>query len=179
MSLINDALKKAQQSPPRNQPGAPLPPLQATPEESSHTAVWLVPAIIIFLVFGAIFFIGWAAAHKSVSVVTEQVGVTEQAPVEGVLLPGDMPPPMPPLPPPPPEPVVQKPAPVVPTNTPPPLPKLQGIFYSDAAPSAILDGKTVRPGQLFKKIYTVKEITRFTVVLIGPDNKEITIGMGE
>ena len=156
MSLINDALKQARQAPPRNTPST-LPPLQPAHEESSHTAVWLVPAIIIFLVFAAIFVIGWAAAHRTVNtivsappdpVTTQQVEIV-RAPI---------------VPEPEPVPVVE-------------LPRLQGIFYSPTAPSAILAGKTVRPGDTFEK-YKVKAITKYNVILVGPDKKEIKIGLG-
>jgi hypothetical protein len=41
-----------------------------------------------------------------------------------------------------------------------------------------LDGKTVRPGDKFRK-YRVKEITKYTVSLIGPDGKLLKIGMGD
>jgi len=160
MSLINDALKQARQAPPRNPPNS-LPPLQpAHHNESSPTAVWLVPAVIIFLVFAAIFFIGWAAAHRTVhSIITapDPDATTQQ--VEVVSAPVAVP---------------VEPAPV----PAPDLPKLQGIFYSPSAPSAIMDGKTVRPGDLFKG-FKVKEITKFTVILIGADKKEYTVGMGD
>jgi hypothetical protein len=67
------------------------------------------------------------------------------------------------------------------TNPPPetpavPVPVLQGIFYSPAAPSAIMDGKTVRPGDQIGP-YRVKSISKATVALVGPDNKEIQVGM--
>src|SRR3954471_24959679 len=111
MSLINDALKQARQAPPRKPPNSP-PQLQPANYESSPRAVWLVPAIIIFLVFAAIFFIGWAAAPRTVhSIVsappdpesTQQVEVVS-APVAAPALP--------------------------PVAASPDLPKLQGIFYS-------------------------------------------------
>lgn len=167
MSLINDALKQARQAPPRNSPNS-MPSLQPAQhhDESSPTAVWLVPAIIIILVFAAIFFIGWAAAHRTVRTVAatpSDPDTTEQA--ETVVIPAD--PPLPPAP----------PAPVVSTAT-VPKPKLQGIFYSPTTPSAILDGKTIHPGDKFKQ-YTVKEISKYTVTLIDADKKEITIGMGD
>jgi hypothetical protein len=69
-----------------------------------------------------------------------------------------------------------KPAPPPPLN-PPDAPVLQGIFYSPTAPSAIVDGKTIRPGDQFKQ-YRVKSISKYTVTLVGPDKKEIQIGMG-
>jgi hypothetical protein len=160
MSLINDALKQARQAPPRNVPSS-LPPLQPVPEESSG-AVWLIPAIVIFLIVAAIFFIGWAAAHNTVrSIVTNsgpaatQADETATAPV---VIPHEAPPPPPPPPP------VE-------------LPRLQGIFYSATAPTAILDGKTVAPGDQFKDFH-VKAISKFTVTLVGPDKKEYTVGMG-
>jgi hypothetical protein len=159
MSLINDALKQARQAPPRNPPSS-LPPLQpAHHHESSPTAVWLVPALIIFLVFAAIFFIGWAAAHRTVHSIVTAPDPEPTQQVETVA------------------------APVVAPAEPPPapapdLPKLQGIFYSPSAPSAILDGKTVRPGDQFKE-YKVKAISKYTVTLIGPDKKEVQVGMGD
>ena len=157
MSLINDALKQARQAPPRNAPGT-LPPLQPAHEEHSHTAVWLVPAIIIFLVFAAIFIIGWVSMHRTVNnIVTAPPEPGSSTEPELVLRT-----PAPPAP---------EPAPVV------QLPRLQGIFYSPTAPSAIMDGKTIRPGDTFKQ-YKVKEITKFNVILIDPDKKEIKVGLG-
>jgi hypothetical protein len=166
MSLINDALKQARQAPPRNSPNSP-PPLQPARDESSPAAVWLVPAIIIFLVFAAIFFIGWAAAHRTVRTVASTPADPEATePADTVVMPlaVSTPPPAPAAP------VVSAPA--------VPKPKLQGIFYSPTDPSAILDGKTIHPGDQFKQ-YKVKEISKYTVTLIDADKKEITIGMGD
>jgi hypothetical protein len=39
-----------------------------------------------------------------------------------------------------------------------------------------VDGKTVRPGDQFRQ-YRVKEIGKFSVTLVGPDKKEIKLGM--
>ena len=157
MSLINDALKQARQAPPRNPPSS-LPPLQPAHSESSPLAVWLVPAIIIFLVFAAIFFIGWAAAHRTVhSIVSAPPDPETTQQVEIVSTP------------------VVVPAPPTPAAL-PDLPRLQGIFYSPSAPSAIMDGKTVRPGDNFKG-YKVKEISKFTVTLVDANKKEFKVGM--
>ena len=166
MSLINDALNKAKQAPPRNLPNA-LPPMQAVASnESSSAAVWLVPAIVIFLIVAAIFFIGWAAAHNTVhdaQMAQQPISATQQVETTSVSA------------------ILQDtnkyaavPTPEVQVY----VPKLQGIFYSATAPTAILDGKTVGPGDVFKE-YKVKAITKYTVILIGPDKKEITVGMGE
>ena len=122
--------------------------------------MWLVPAIIIVLVFAAIFFIGWAAAHRSVhSIVSAPPDpeITNQQ-VEVVSAP------------------VTAPAPSPAVVAPPDLPTLQGIFYSPTAPSAIMDGKTIHPGDNFKG-YKVKEISKSTVTLVGPDKKEYKVGM--
>lgn len=163
MSLINDALKQARQAPPRHSPTT-LPPLRTEHVDSPRMAVWVVPAIIIFLIFSAIFFIGWAAAHRSVHTIlnTPVQPDPNYTPAEVVTAPQTTP------------------VAVTPVQTPETLPdgpRLQGIFYSPTAPSAILDGKTVRPGDAFKQ-YKVKEITKYTVTLIGPDKKELKIGMG-
>src|SRR5882672_363028 len=159
MSLINDALKQARQAPPRNTPNS-LPPLQPVADESSSVSAWLIPAIVIFLIVAAIFFIGWAAAHHTVrSIVTSQDPGAATQEVEGVTLPI----------------VTHEPEPPAPVKQ-PDMPKLQGIFYSPTTPSAILDGKTIRPGDKFQQ-YKVKEISKYTVTLVGPDKKEFKIGM--
>jgi hypothetical protein len=75
------------------------------------------------------------------------------------------------------------PSPSTPTTVPPPalnplpIPKLQGIFYSPSAPSAIIDGKSVQRGDQIHG-YTVKAIARSAVTLIGPDQKEVQLDMG-
>ena len=159
MSLIIDALKQARQTPPRNQPNSP-PPLRPVVEESSSAVAWLIPVIVIILIVAAIFFIGWASAHRAV-----RSSVAAPEPVEATHQ------------------VVSVPSPVVahapeppPVVNPPDAPVLQGIFYSPTAPSAIVDGKTVRPGDQFRQ-YRVKEIGKFSVTLVGPDKKEIKLGM--
>jgi hypothetical protein len=158
MSLINDALKQARQAPPRNTPNS-LPPLQAAHEENSNTAVWLVPAVIIFLVFAAIFVIGWAAARHSVHTTMAAPQPVDPASTQLVVTVTT--------------PVATTPLPVPET---PDMPHLQGIFYS-AHPTAIMDGKTIHPGDQFKQ-YKVKQITQFNVILTGPDNKDYKIGLG-
>lgn len=176
MSQINDALNKAKQAPQRNQPNA-LPPMHpAANQDGSPAAVWLVPAIVIFLIVAAIFFIGWAAAHNTVhdaQVAQQPISATQQVEstrIDTILqntnnnsddtMVGVPPPP----PPPPPAPIY--------------VPKLQGIFYSATAPTAILDGKTVSVGDQFQQ-YQVKAITKDTVVLVGPDKKETKLGMSQ
>ena len=160
MSLINDALKQARKAPPRNTPSA-LPPLQPIADESSPVAAWLVPAVVIILIVAAIFFIGWAVAHHTVRAIVAgpDAAATQQA--AEIKLPVA-----------PPHPV--EPPPVV---NPPDAPKLQAIFYLPKDLSAIIDGKTVHPGDKFGD-YRVKSISKYAVILIGPDKKEIKLGMG-
>ena len=160
MSLLNDALKQARQAPPRNAPNS-LPSLPPATDDSASPAVWLIPAIVICLIVAAIFFMGWAAAHNTVRTIVATPNPASQ--LDPVVIPVAAPPPPPPAP---------APAPVVA----PVLPQLQGIFYSATAPTAILDGKTVSPGDQFKQ-YRVKTISKDTVTLIGPDNKEVRLGM--
>ena len=160
MSLINDALKQARKAPPRNTPSS-LPPLQAVRDEPSPVAAWLLPAIVIILIVAAIFFIGWAVAHHTVhTIVTGPESTSSTQQVAAITLPVITPRP------------VEPPPPV----NPPDAPKLQGIFYSPTAPSAIIDGKIVRPGDQFHE-YKVKAISKYTVTLVGADKKEIQIGM--
>ncbi len=159
MSLINDALKQARKAPPRNTPSA-LPPLQPIADESSPVLAWLLPALVILLIVAAIFFIGWAWAHHTVRVIVAAPDTNDTAQAAAMTLPVITPRP------------VEAPPPI----NPPDAPKLQGIFYSPTSPSAIIDGKIVHPGDSFHQ-YKVKAISKYTVTLIGPDKKEIQIGM--
>ena len=158
MSLINDALKQARQAPPRN-PQRPLPPLPPAAAAAEARHLWLVPAIVIFLIFAVVFFIGWFMAQRSVNNVVKAAtaaAMSTQAVAEVAAPVFENPPPPP----------------VNPENA----PKLQGIFYSVAAPTAIVDGKTVSVGDSYLN-YRVTEITKFTVTLVGPDGKAIKLSM--
>jgi hypothetical protein len=158
MSLINDALKRAKQAPPRT-PNA-LPPLQPVAEESPSVLVWLIPALVIFLIVAAIFFIGVASTQHTVRAIAAAPAPAATQSVAEVTLPVIVPHTEPP-----------------PPVNPPDAPRLQGIFYSPTAPSAIVDGKTVGLGDQFRQ-YRVKEITKYTVTLVGPDGKAVKLGMG-
>ncbi|HEY2328374.1 MAG TPA: hypothetical protein VGI63_01000 [Verrucomicrobiae bacterium] len=157
MSLINDALKQARKTPPPGTPGS-LPPLAPAADDSSSVAAWLLPAVVIFLLVAAVFFIGWAVAHRSVNnLATRPIAVAAAPQAEEVASPVIAAPPPPPL-------------------NPPDAPRLQGIFYSSTAPSAIVEGKTVYPGDHFQQ-YFVKAITKNTITLVGSDGKSIQLGM--
>ena len=161
MSLINDALKQARKAPPRNTPSS-LPPLQPVADESSPVTAWLLGAVVIVLIVAAIFFIGWAVARHTVHTIVagpDALAATQQTAVVLPVIP-------------------QHPTDEAPPVTTPDLPKLQGIFYSPTAPSAILDGQTVRPGDHYGQ-YRVKGISKYAVILVGPDKKEVKIGMDD
>jgi len=175
MSLINDALKQARQHPPAGAhppTSPPMTPLQPVAHKPVPVAGWLIPAIVIFLIVAAVFFMGWAMANRSV--ISKAVPppmaaapIPAPAPVESAPVAIVAPPVVAPAPEPP----------SVAVAPPPPLPVLQGIFYSATAPSAIVDGKTIYLGDSFKQ-YRVKEITRSTVTLVDAEGKPTKLIMG-
>lgn len=168
MSLINDALKQARQNPPPSAqpPQQSLPPLQPVAQQPLSVAGWLIPAIVIFLIVAAIFCIGWAMASRSANT---KVAAPVAAPIPIVVaVPAPAPVVAPPVVTPAPE-----PTPVVTTIK---LPILQGIFYSPTAPSAIVDGKTVHPGDSFKQ-YRVEEIGKSSVTLLDGNGQAIKLVM--
>ncbi len=157
MSLINDALKEARKTPPR--PPGTFSPLRPAVDEPTPVRQWLGPGIILALIILAVFLTGWVTAYRGVNDATIEANQQVEEPSM-------------------PEPVVEvKPEPEpIPVKT-EARPVLQGIFYSTTAPSAIVDGKTVRPGDQFNQ-YRVKEITKYAVIFVGPDGRNIKIGMG-
>jgi hypothetical protein len=184
MSLINDALKRVRQDSAPETPAAARPPalsLQPAAHQPVSVAGWLIPAAVVFLIISGVFFVGFAMARHSVNnaapVETSAAAVSSSlvpvvnagpAPVTNAI--------------PQPDPSATKTATlkrsassVPPAATEPP-PKLQGIFYSPNAPVAIVDGKTVRPGDQFLQ-YRVVEITRRTATLVGADGKTVKLSM--
>ena len=162
MSLINDALKQAQQTPPR--PSDNLLPLHPAADASAAKKPWLIPSLVIAVILVGIFFTSWSKAHRTINDTLEEANAKAAAQPTAEVIPDVKPEPPPPA---------TEPTPIKPAA----LPKLQGIFYSPTTPSAIMDGKTIRPGDHFKQ-YRVKEITRYTVTLIGPDGQPVEIGIG-
>ncbi len=162
MSLINDALKRARQSPSDPPPPRSL-PLRPVKPKDRPGFTWLLPALIIFLVVVACFFIGLSMAHRTVMniVNTPEPAVSTMPPVENV---------------PAPEPRRLTVETVV-SNEPPRL-KVQGIIYDPAKPWAIISGQMVYVGDLISG-FRVKAITKYNVTLVGTDGREKTIGLGE
>jgi hypothetical protein len=175
MSLINDALKRAQQTPPVIASGAAPAPLQPMPQNPVSVAGWLIPAVVIFLIVAAVFFIGWAMAHRSLRTEEAVVATPPGAVVKtenATTVPA--------------QPVVEKPVPpvaTVPAPKPEPIvvnprsaPKLEGIFFSPASSTAILDGQTVQVGDTFKQ-YQVRAIDKTSVTLLDADGRMIKVVM--
>lgn len=179
MSLINDALKEAGKAPPGKAPGG-LPFLPPGAGKPPRLPAWFLPGLALMLILAAIFFLGWAVISHG----THRRGAAPQplatrppaaaAAVAPAVATPHAPTPGPaPTPVPSPAPVAAAPAPV----QQPVVIRLQGIFYSATAPSAILNGTTVRTGDLYHG-YRVKTITRTLVTLVGPDKREYPLKMG-
>jgi hypothetical protein len=155
MSLINDALKQARQTPP---PAVshPRPIFRSERAYGTPTGFWVVSGLLVLLIVGVTFLLGWSVSDHAVRDIAT-------APVDEAFKPA----------------VVEIPRPVAPapvTNPPEeaavtPLPVLQGIFYSPTSPTAIVNGKTVGVGNMIGE-YRVKAISKSAVTLEGPDGKE-------
>ena len=184
MSLINDALKQARKDPPAKVP-APVSSFQSAPAEqysysdSKRLLTWLG---MVMLLVGVICFIGWAITRKGAQTIADQpkspIVVQTSLSVQGnpspaaasqsvATAPVNTTSPTPSAPP---------PALATPAAAQPFVLKLQGIDYSPSAPSAILNGKTVRPGDQFRE-YHVKAIGKDSVTLIGPGNQETKVNL--
>jgi hypothetical protein len=163
MSLINDALKRARQSQ-SNPPPVGGPPLRPVEPRNNSSLAWLLPAIIIFLIVVACFFIGLAMANRTVTKIVNapEPDFSNTPPTEVISAPA-------------PQPVV----PVEPavSTEPPPL-KVQGIAFDPSKPWAIINGRTVFIGDPVGEFH-VKAISKYTVTLAGADGKEKIITLGE
>ena len=189
---------------PPNPPGQPnLSPMQPVPERPRSSA-WLLPAIVIFLLLAAIFLIGWALNQRNHPNVGPTLATSAKTPdsappatpaTPAIVAPPAAPAPVTPVTTPPVAPAASNPVAQPAVAVPPPVkpsppspvvpvsptnsvtgPKLQGIFYSVSAPSAIVDGKTVQVGDSVHQ-YRVKAITKNLVTLIGADKQELQLSM--
>lgn len=195
MSLINDALKKAQKAIPSN-PTSAVKPLQPVIASTGRPR-WLLPSmvamLVIILVAVAVCLVYWDRTNQRADLGnvhdSHDSPPSHPPPAATVIHPATSPslpqvvvdahpalaattaqlPATPTL-------GVPAPPVALPTNSLPSLPKLQGIFYSSTDPSAILDGKTVYAGDQVRQ-YRVKIITKDSVTLVGPDKKEIQLNM--
>jgi hypothetical protein len=169
MSLVNDALRRAQDAQKKAQPPAPVPALR--PAESSPVQKrGMGLPIALFAAFGAIVALtflwhGWqetspvhaAALPKPAAPV---VAVAETKPrVQPVAAPAPaLAPPVAVVP--------EKPAPVPVVSAPAPELKLQAIFFAPGHSSAIISGKTVHAGDNFKG-FRVAAITQTSTTLVS------------
>jgi hypothetical protein len=160
MSRINDALKEARKAQPRT-PTSHFTATHTVDDDRTSPLVWIVPSVIIFLIVAGIFFMAWGSAHRTVDSIVGNVDSLTNAPVK--IEPAATPTPTPAA--------ESKPA-VEPVE----LPVVQGIFYSTKSPTAIVDGKTVGPGDKVKT-YRVKQITQNHVILTGADGKDVQLTM--
>jgi hypothetical protein len=165
MSLINDALKRAQEAQQKNTPPVAMStPVRPTPvrpmkiRRNRRNWGWILPVLITLLILTAFFFIGLAMAKRTVKtiVATPEISPTQQ--VETVVAA-----PVPSAPAPPPE--VIGPAAAINTEAPEP-PRIQGIAYDPVHPWAIVSGKTVYVGDSVNGM-RVAEIARNSITLVG------------
>ena len=167
MSLVNDALRRAQDAQKKTQPTAPGPalrPAEPTAPEKRGVGI-LVPVIILIVAIGGLILIlqdrqkSETRQPKIGSKLTTSVAVVAETkpPVQQVTTPAIAPAAPVAV-------VAEKPAPV-PVVSAPPL-KLQAIFYAPGHSSAIISGKTVHAGDTFKG-YRVAAITQTSATLVS------------
>jgi hypothetical protein len=172
MSLINDALKRAEEAQQKTPPGGPS---LAPVEFPSRTGAGrFLPLLVILLLATACFFLGLAMAKRPLTRIVNRPETTAPQPVGPVS-----------------SPVAAAPAVVSETSVaagsnstpvpsipaPPPPPKLQGIVYDPVRPWAIVDGRTVYPGSHVGN-FRVKEISKDTVTLEGADGSRQKLVLG-
>ena len=194
MSLINDALKRAKQQQRKSSapgpPLAPVPPVQnpplmpVRPSESGHRWQWFFGVVITLLLFcaGSLIVIAlWQKSETHVAIVNSPAnsGFPSTSPVAATSQPAAavapaivaaatrvvLPPPVPPST----APVSVAVAPVKPV-----APILQGIFYDPIHPRAVVSGKTVHVGSVIHG-FKVESISPTVIMLMGPDQKEISM----
>jgi len=191
MSLINDAIKRAQDAPGKNPPPPPLPPLPPA-EPESEGPNWFLIGLIVLLVINAAVFIHLAFSHKPKSQ-DDQLPVSDEPPaaVSAPAAPTPAPTPAPP-----PTVVAAAPAPepqeipatnpaVVETNiaaaavpAAPSQLKVQGIIFAQPRPWAIVSGKTVFVGDRVRDC-RVTAISKTTVTLQDSEGSVIKLNVGE
>jgi hypothetical protein len=190
MSLINDALKRAQEAQRKGSPAYDVPPMRPAapastpapapapaqrPRRKEVNLSWFMPVLIILLVVIAVFFMAVAMIKRTVNSTASSPAVPAAQEVEAVAAPAPAPnPPAPAVP--------AAPAPSVPpseeigpaaimnmnttTEVPKPVIILQGVFNDPAHPWAIVNGKTVYIGDNVNGM-RVTAISRSSITLVG------------
>jgi hypothetical protein len=185
MSLINDALKRASQSDRKRPAQAALPrPMQPAAAPARARNSWLLLAIIVavlgFALAGLSFWKWWGATHPVVATAPVQ-------PVRPVQTIVEAPPPATPKP----APIIQEaPPPVAVPAAPvivaapvpvvkPPWPielTAKAIFYSKIHPHALVNGRTVEPGDKIEGVLITEIEPDRVVVEWNGEKKELLMG---
>ena len=175
MSLINDALKRAQEAQSQTTSG-PQPGPQMRPAEPTsyawHGVGLMLPAALALVAVLALFLV-WEMAHQNNGKPQEVRAATGTNPQPEVAHPAQASPPATQTTPRPPAPgtpaLVSEGA----TNTPvlsvdikPPAPKLQAVIFNPRNPSAVIDGHTVFRGDRLGA-FRVTKITVDSATLVG------------
>jgi len=168
MSLVNDALRRAQDAQKKSQATPPGPQFRpAEPIAPPKPGMgMLVPVIIAMVAIGALLLI-LLSRRKTEARQT----VVEQKPIAPAVAAPETKPPAQPIAvtapaPAPPVAAVEKPAPAPMVAAPAPELRLQAIFYAPGHSSAIISGKTVHAGDTFKG-YRVTAITQTSATLVS------------
>ncbi len=173
MSLINDALKRAQNSQ-QNSPPSGAPPLPPVETDERGGSGWILVVAVFLFLAAACFFIGPSLfGHKTPPPAAAKAQEISSPPAVAT----------PPTPVPAPE-AVALPPPVTDTNPPQPAitaeqpPRVQGIIFNAARPVAIVDGKAVNVGDRVGD-FQVKQILKNSVIFQRSDGSQQTQEIGE
>jgi hypothetical protein len=176
MSLINDALKRAQEAQRKDSPAyivspmkpnapAPAPARMPMPGRKQRNSSWFMPVVIILLLVVAVFFMAMAMAKRTVKTIVAAPAIPATQPVETAAASAPNPPApvVTAAPEPPPE--VIGPA-AIKTDVPKPVIILQGVVNDPKHPWAIVNGKTVYLGDNVEGM-RVTVISRSSITLSG------------
>ncbi|HXF11318.1 MAG TPA: hypothetical protein VN625_11085 [Desulfuromonadaceae bacterium] len=162
MSMINDALKRAQESQATGPAGGPppLPPVMPPPKGGANPA-WIIIIALIVISGAVVAFLLTQRLVKKATAPAPPPRITNTPPVVPVVT--NLPPP----------PKTNPPAPVEVE----PWPKIQGILYDSVHPTAILNKKTVGIGDRLGN-FKVTAISHDSVTLLHTNgiSREIFFG---
>jgi hypothetical protein len=167
MSLVNDALRRAQDAQKKAQPPAPGPslrPAESTAPQKQGVGLAIPVLIVVVTVAGLILI--WKNRQKTEA---RQPVIEPKPATPAMAMPETKPPVAPvtaPVPAAPVAVVAEKPTPAPWTSAPAPALKLQAIFFAPGHSSAIISGKTVHAGDNFKG-FRVAAITQTSTTLVS------------
>ena len=169
MSLVNDALRRAQDAQKKTQPPTPGPalrPAKPTAPEKRGVGI-LVPAIIAVVAVAGLILVlqnrQKTEARQSLSQPKQETPAVIAAETKPAAQPVSAPAPATVAPV---AVIAEKPAPAPVAMAPAPELKLQAIFYAPGHSSAIISGKTVHPGDNFKG-FRIAAITQTSATLVS------------